>query len=135
MNAVKPSKEGMLICDQVITEAGTNKKSLIGIFERICVSKLPCTHPTLAVYVKFTGAEGTYKFRLELVDLQSDRVIGKSVLPPLVVEDRLASYELVFNLRNLVFQTEGKYEFRIYAEDAVFGAKTFSVAVEQATAV
>ncbi len=135
MNPVKPCKEAMLICDQVITEAATSKKSLIGIFERICVSKLPCAHPALSVYVKFTGAQGAYRFGLELVDLQSDKVIGKSPLPPLAVEDRLGSTELVFNLRNLVFQNEGKYEFRIYADDAMFGAKTFNVAVEQSAAV
>lgn len=135
MNPIKPCKEAMLLCDQVITEAATGKKSLIGVFERICVLKLPCTHPALAVYVKFTGAQGSYQFRLELVDLQSNRVVGASVLPALAVEDRLGSYELVFNLRNTIFQSEGKYEFRIYADDAVFGAKTFSVAVEQVTPV
>ena len=127
MNQVKPSKEAMLICDQIINEAVTNKKSLVGIFEQICAEKLPCTHPDLSVYVKFTGALGDYNFELVLVDLTTDQVIGKAALPTQRVPDKLGSYELVFNLMNLKFQNAGKYEFRIFADGDLFGIKSFSV--------
>lgn len=127
MNKIKPSKEAMLVCDQILTEAGTNKKSLIGIFEQIYVSKLPSHHPNLSVYVKFTGALGEYQFELELVDLQTNQAIGRGELPSQKIEDKLASYELVFNLRNLRFVNEGKYEFRIFSDGEVFGTKSFQV--------
>ena len=133
-NKIKPGKEAMLICDEIITEAGTNKKSLIGIFEQIYVNKLPCVHPSLSVYVKFTGALGAYQFRLELMDLQTDTVIGKGSLPAQSIGDKLSSYELVFHLRNLKFTNAGKYEFRIFADDEIFGTKTFQVVVKPAGA-
>lgn len=127
MNKIKPFKEAMLICDQIITESGTNKKSLIGIFENIGSSAVPFRHDSLSVYVKFTGALGEYQFQLELIDLTTNEVTGRGVLEGFNAHDKLASHELVFNLKGLVFKNAGKYEFRIYANNEVFGAKTFIV--------
>ena len=75
----KPIVNAMLVCDKVITETGTNKKSLIGIFENINAYKFPCIHHFLAVYIKLTDANGRYKFRLELVDLENDSIVGKDI--------------------------------------------------------
>ncbi len=127
MNPIKPTKEAMLLCDSVITEVGTGKKSLIGIFENIITSKCPFSHYRLSVYLKFTSTQGKYVFRLELVDLDKNVIIGKANAPELDVPNKLDSYELTFNLENLAFQHPGKYEFRVYAGDAMFASKTFRV--------
>ncbi len=124
----KPVAKAMLVCDKVITEAGTGKKSLIGIFENINAYKFPCAHHFLAVYVKLTDANGKYKFRLEMVDLEDNSVIGKGEIPEEIeINDPLVSRELIFNLAALKFKHPGKYEFRIRANDEVFGQKTFLV--------
>ena len=127
MAIIKPGKEAMLVCDLIITETGTNKKSLIGIFEHISAAQVPFRHESLSVYVKFTGALGEYQFKLELVDLHTNEVVGRGMTNSLKITDKLSSYELVFNLKGLVFKNAGKYEFRISANDEVFGAKTFTV--------
>ena len=127
-NVIKPCKEAMLVCDSIITEAATNKKSLIGIFEEITCGKLPFRHDSLSVYVKFTGALGDYEFKLELIDLHTNETIGRgSMRGPISIKDKLASFELVFNLRGLMFKHAGKFEFRIYANEDVFATKTFTV--------
>ncbi|MBU0683581.1 MAG: hypothetical protein ABIH85_04605 [Candidatus Omnitrophota bacterium] len=126
--AQKPIVNAMLICDRIITEAGTNKKSLIGIFENISAYKFPCVHHFLAVYIKLTDARGEYKFRLELGDLENDGIIGRAEIPkPIKVENPLAIHDLVFNLAGIKLMHQGKYEFRIFANDEVFGQKTFLV--------
>jgi len=123
-----PKLNAMLICDYVITEHGTNKKSLIGIFENVSAAQFPATHPSLTVYVKLTEAQGHYRFRLDLVDLQTDTAVAKCDLPnELRIDNPLATRELVFNLRGLRFAHPGDYEFRIFANDEVFGQKTFLV--------
>jgi hypothetical protein len=128
MNTPVPRVNAMLICDKVITEVGTNKKSLIGIFENINAYNFPCTHPFLSVYIKLTDARGEYRFSLELVDLETDSVIGKGQIPKAIkIEDPLATKDLVFNLASLKFKHPGKYEFRIYANERIFGQKTFLV--------
>ena len=127
MNPIRPTKEAMLLCDSIITEVGTGKKSLIGIFEYLNTIQFPYPHYQLSVYLKFTSAQGKYIFRLELIDLESNLVIGKANTPELDVPNKLDSYELAFNLGNLVFGHSGKYEFRIYTGDFMFASKTFNV--------
>jgi len=128
IKAPKPKLNAMLICDRVITEAGTNKKSLIGIFENINAYKFPCVHHFLAVYIKFTEANGKYRFRLELVDLENNSVAGRAEIPTEIeISDPLRVHDLVFNLAALKFVHPQKYEFRIFANDEIFGQKTFLV--------
>ncbi|MCB9799774.1 MAG: hypothetical protein H6757_03320 [Candidatus Omnitrophica bacterium] len=123
-----PKTNAMLVCDYVITEQGTNKKSLIGVFENISAGKFPCTHPSLSVYIKLTEGNGVYRFRLELVELKSDRIIGKGELPnDVTMRNPRIAHELVFNLRSLRFNQAGDYEFRIFANDRIFGQKAFVV--------
>jgi hypothetical protein len=123
-----PRINAMLICDYVITEQGTNKKSLIGIFENINALKFPCMHHALTVYIKFTDAMGEYRVRLELVDLKNDKIIAKAESPrQMKVSDPLVAHELVFSLRGLRFQHAGEHEFRVFANDKIFGQKTFRV--------
>ncbi len=129
MSTIKPIKEAMLLCDSIITDAVTGKKSLIGIFENISAPSFPFSHYILSVYIKFNSAQGKYIFRLELIDLDNNLVIGRANTPELDVLNKLDSYELAFNLGNLAFSHPGKYEFRVYAgEDRVpFANKTFNV--------
>lgn len=126
--APTPKSNAMLICDYVITEQGTNKKSLIGVFENIGAASFPCVHHSLSVYIKLTEAQGRYKFRLELVNLQTNTVAGKAEIPQeIVIDHPLKIHELVFNLQGLRFDQAGDYEFRIYSNDKIFGQKMFSV--------
>ena len=111
-----PVPKAMLICDSVITDKETNKKSLIGVFEHINAFKFPCVHHSLAVYIKLTDARGKYRFRLELIDLQNNLTIGKAELPQDInIDDPLRTYELVINLTGLKFKDPGEYEFRVFA--------------------
>jgi hypothetical protein len=124
----KPVANAVLICDKVITEEGTKKKSLIGIFENIGSSKFPCVHYFLSVYVKLTDARGKYKFSLDLVNLETGNKLNRAEIPREVeVPDPLRTHELVFNMGGLKFPSPGKYEFRVMANDEIFGQKTFLV--------
>jgi hypothetical protein len=121
-----PKASAMLICDYVITETETNKKSLIGIFESINAVNFPCVHHFMSVYIKMTDANGAYRFHLELVDLKANTVIATGEIPhEIKIDSPLASHELVFNLKGLRFLHPGEYEFRIYANNRIFGQKTF----------
>jgi len=128
MTTPTPKTNAMLICDYVITERGTNKKSLIGVFENIGAATFPCTHFAMSVYVKLTDAQGSYRFRLDLVDLNEDKTLGKSEMPEEIqIPSPLVAHELVFNLRGVRFAHPGEYEFRIFANGNIFGQKKFIV--------
>ena len=128
MTMAVPKANAMLICDYVITEQGTNKKSLIGIFEHIGTAQFPVTHNSMSVYVKLTDAQGDYQFRLDLADLKNERLIAQCHLPSKIhIEHPLETRELVFNFMGLKFSEPGQYEFRMYANDHIFGQKVFVV--------
>jgi len=127
MYSINPSIKAMLICDRVITEVGTNKKSLIGIFENIASIKFPCIHHSLSVYVNFTDALGKYDFKLELVDVEENKILNSAEIKNANIGDKLSTSELAFNLQGLSFAHPGKYEFRIYANGKFFGAKSFTI--------
>ena len=124
---VKPILKAMLLCDQTLVEEGTNKRSLIGIFDRITASTIPTVHPSMSMYVQFREVEGTFDFTLELYDLGADKVLHRATVKDFKVQDRSRDCELVFNLISVRFERAGEYEFRIYINDAVFGQKSFKL--------
>jgi hypothetical protein len=66
--AVKPVGVALMICDQVITEAGTNKKSLIGIFNQVSAKKFPCRHPRMCIFISLTGGHGKARTQIQCVN-------------------------------------------------------------------
>lgn len=122
-----PDLNAMLICDTVITDRNTGKNSVIGIFDRIWAGSFPATHPSLTVYARIIDAQGQYVFKLELVNLTNNQTIGGGTIPPVEVRDRMVPHDLVFGLHGLTFPTDGRYEFRLYADDHFVGSHSFQV--------
>jgi hypothetical protein len=124
---VKPILKAMLLCDLTIVEKDTHKRSLVGIFDSIRSKQFPSAHPSLSVYVQFREIEGAFDFLLELYDLEEGKVLHKAVIEKFRVQDKSRDCELVFNLMSIRFEHPGDYEFRIYADDFIFGQKSFKV--------
>ncbi len=122
-----PVVKAFLVCDYVIHEQETNKKSCIGIFHHIGARRFPCRHGQLAIYANITDAVGRYVFRLSLVHLKDGREIGSGSTPPLELPDPLQTAELAFRLQNIVFPEPGEYEFRLSCNDELIAQKKVSV--------
>lgn len=121
-----PALNAMLVCDLVIREEVTGKTSLIGIFENVSAHQFPAQCGFLSVYVKLGDAQGEYGIRLELVQLEDLRVIGRGQFRA-TFGDRMIPAELIFQIGNLVFEGRGHYEFRLYANDRWVGSKSLNV--------
>ncbi len=130
-SAVTPYVLAMLLCDMAIIEAGTSKKTLVGIFDRVLWPGAALTL-SVSVYAKLTDAEGHYRFRLDYVHTASDRLLVQSEsTAPLLIPDRLQSYELVLRLPAVVDEP-GLYEFRLFANDVYLGRAAFTAVEVQA---
>ena len=124
-----PSVIAILLCDRIIVEAETHKKTLIGIFERINVpapAKIP-----LAFYARMTDAEGQYKFRVDAISLKDDRRVVRVETSRIQIESRLGVMELGLNLPPVTFPVAGRYEFQLYGNDVYLGHVTVDVAGEK----
>jgi hypothetical protein len=127
VGAPSPVVKAFLVCDAVIHEAGTDKKSCIGIFHRIHARAFPARHGLLAIYANLTDAQGEYTFRLTLSRLRDGREIGGGATPPIRIPDPLHTAELAFRLQDLVFPEPGKYEFILHANGEPIARKEIAV--------
>src|SRR5436305_596684 len=57
----KPVPMAIVICDQIIEDRLTGKKTLVGLFNSIAARSFPCTHATMSVFVSLTEGRGKYK--------------------------------------------------------------------------
>ncbi len=127
-----PALKSLLLCDQIIQEMGTQKKSLIGVFHNIQAPRFPCTHPTLALYASLTDAAGAYTIEVRLVHLATGNELASATLPPLEVRDRLAPAEICIQMQLLQFPAAGKYEVQLFANGDPIGARDFTVSQAEA---
>ncbi len=124
--APRPSVKAVLICDYVIHEALTNKKSLIGIFEQIHLPKFPCGYPRIAVYVNMTDAHGKYVLELRLIG-EDGQQVGTGKTPEVTIDSPLKTFEVALQVQNLMFRKPGVYEFQVFANGDLAATKSFHV--------
>src|SRR5215831_3749962 len=98
---VKPSIQAFLVCDQVIEDSITKKKSLIGLFTHLQAVSFPFQHQQMGLYFCLTDAEGIYHFDIDLVYLNSEQVVCRATLPNIVIGDRLQISDFVFAWKDI----------------------------------
>ena len=123
----KPSIQAFLVCDSVIEESLTKKKSLIGIFTHLQAATFPFQHHQLGLYFCLTDAEGTYHLEIDLVYVNTDQLVCRASLPDIAIHDRLQIADFGINIPALLFPAPGRYEFRLRMNSRVIAQKDFHV--------
>ena len=122
-----PSVQAFLVCDCVIEDSLTKKKSLIGLFTHLQAATFPFQHHQLGLYFCMTDAEGTYHFEIDLVYVNTDQLVCRASLPDIVIGDRLQISDFGNNIPALLFPAPGRYEFRLRMNNRVAAQKDFNV--------
>ena len=108
---VTPYLVAALVCDAAVAEPMTNKKSLIGIFDRIIVTRMPAQR-AMSLYLKLTDAEGYYPLTIDYIYVNTneklaqakgqlranDRTISNDLFisfPPLPIPQRILTQQAV----------------------------------------
>ena len=113
-----PSGLAIIVCDQIIEDKTTGKKSLIGIFNNIASPTFPCRHPALCVFVALTEGHGTYAARLRIANEETG-VTVTDVNGQIQLPDVNMAAELVFNFIGVEFAVPGLYAIEFYCDDAL----------------
>jgi hypothetical protein len=124
---LKPSVQAFLVCDQVIEDSLTKKKSLIGLFTHLQTASFPFQHQQMGLYFCLTDAEGLYHFDIDLVYLNSEQLVCRATLPNIEITDRLQISDFGINIPLLIFPAPGRYEFRLRMEGHLIAQKDFNV--------
>jgi hypothetical protein len=98
----------LLVCDTHILDKHTNKRTLVGLFDRLNTHSLPCRHPALSVFVSLTSGRGEYD--CEIVCRHAEHNEEAFHLRGKVrFKDPMQVVEMVFNVQGVRFQHAGPY--------------------------
>ncbi len=101
-----------VLADSAIV-ARDGKLSVIGIFRNITLRKIPAVFPKFSVVAIISQLDKPIKIKIEVMDLKENVVIAKlpegNLVPPKMGED----VQMVVDLVNVPFKTEGQHEVRI----------------------
>lgn len=115
-NTPAPVCLAFLLCDYVISDEGTKKKTVVGLFDTIWVKGFPAQHRRAVLYVRLIGAEGQYDATVEYVNVSTEEVLGRAV-GKIEVQDRHRPAEFVVEVGPLDIPTAGEYEFRLWLNE------------------
>lgn len=123
-----PTLVSLLVCDQVIDDKLTNKKSAIGLFNTVLVRSVPTRLHQLAVMATLTEITGRTPVQLRLMRDEDNSVLmqtkGHVDAPnPLVMVD------LVFAMQGVPVAKAGQYAFELLSRGELLGRRRFQVVV------
>ena len=120
----------MVICDSVITDEVTHKKSLIGIFNSLFAKEFPVHHPMLSIYVTVTDGRGKMPCLLRMIYLEDDKELF-CLKGQIEMTDPMATAELVYTVTRVLFEKPGSYAIEFLIDNVLIGTKTIKVTSNQ----
>jgi hypothetical protein len=121
-----PEVLAMVLCDLVITDAETNKKSLIGLFDRVETASLPCVLHELHLYLCLTDGHGRLSAAVACVLADDGELLFRGEAQ-VEFSDPLQVVELHFIFPNALFPRIGQYRFQFFADDQLLRERKFFV--------
>jgi len=122
-----PVVKAFLICDQVIHDAQSGKKTLVGVFHELRAEQFPAVHPVLWIYANLTDARGKYAFEIRFFDIERNTVLGQGTPPEITIPGPLQTTELSAQLRNIALPGPGTYEFQLLVNGDLIATKAIRV--------
>lgn len=122
-----PIVKAFLICDQIIHDAQTGKKTLVGVFHELRADRFPAVHPVLWIYANLTDARGNYSFEIRFFDVERNNVLGRGNPPEINIPGPLQTTELSAQLRNIQLPGPGTYEFQLITNGDLIATKAIRV--------
>jgi hypothetical protein len=121
----EPVLLAILFADRVITE-NTNKKGIIGTFDKFISPIFPASFPAWAIYVAVTNIAGNHTFRINLTHVDTNTVI-LPINGDLNSSGLEQSIELTFNLTGIPFPYSGKYNLSVFIDNDLIGSRVLLV--------
>jgi hypothetical protein len=121
-----PEVLAMILCDQIITDVDTNKKSLIGLFDQVETATLPCLVHELHVYLSLTDGHGSLPLLLTCVAEDDGEELFRGTAA-VEFQSPLRVVELQFVFPNARFPRAGEYRFQLAAAGQILRERKFLV--------
>jgi|GEM_PF-1782381 len=132
-----PSCKAAILCDQAIRDAGTQKWTLVGLWDRIQISKepskdAPIFHNQIGLYFYLVDTSvGEFPWMIELLHFGDLIECDFELKGKVVVKDELLPLELGVNFRRVPIKAVGSYTFRLWINGKAVGDKDFKVVINK----
>lgn len=124
--AALPTLVTLLICDQVIDDRLTNKKSAIGLFNAVLVRRFPATIQQMVVMAALTEIQSQADVELRLVrDSDNETLFQAQEL--VRAPSPLATVDLLFALQGIQIPAAGQYGIELLSRQHLLGRRRFQV--------
>jgi hypothetical protein len=120
----------MIICDTVIDDRLSGKKSLIGLFDAIATTQLPCVVNEMFIFLSLTEGYGEMELKLRCVNAATDEELFHAQAQ-VNFPDPLAVVELNLGFRGCEFPTPGEYRFQLLADHSLLCERKFHISQVQ----
>ena len=124
----KPSCLALILCEAVIEDKLTNNKSLIGLFNQVQAHQLPIIHAKMCIVISLSGGHGKVPITLKMSSLSTGEDVFQAA-GEVVFNDPLSVCDLVFELRQVPFKTEGAYAINVFYNNIPLIERRFLVTV------
>jgi hypothetical protein len=125
-----PSVVSLLLCDQVIDDKLTGKKSAIGIFNTIMASQIPTTIQQMVILASVTEISGQAGVELRLIRDTDNQMLfgGKGTVE---APNPLAVVDLLFAMHGVHIPEAGQYAFELLSGGELLARRRFQVRLRQ----
>ncbi|MFQ5804878.1 MAG: hypothetical protein ACE5I3_00345 [Phycisphaerae bacterium] len=123
-----PTLVSLLICDQVIDDRLSNKKSAIGLFNTVLVPSVPTRIQQMAVMATLTEISGRTPLQLRLMRDEDNRVLLQTQ-GHVDAPDPLVMVDLVFAMQGVPVGSAGQYAFELLSQGELLGRRRFQVRI------
>lgn len=123
-----PSLLAALLCDQVIVDQLTQKKTLVGLFEAVTFASFPASYGGFFLFARMTDAEQQMNLKIRLVRLDEDKALAE-IATIVTVEgiSRLSIFDVMMQLPALPFDRVGRYELQLFSDEVYLGRTVIEV--------
>ena len=115
-----PTLLAFIVCDTVIQDAATQKRTLVGVFDRIASPKVPFPINNLGLYAKLVEGSGSYEMKVRLVNLKDESPVME-IKAAVQWNEPDKPMELGINFAGIPVTEFGTYEFQLYANEVFVG--------------
>lgn len=122
---MNPVVTATLLCDQVIVDALSGKKSLIGIFDRISATDFPSVHTRMVLFVSMTEWHGNKNWRVRIQDSQLHIIFNIEGTHEHL--DPLQPVDFMFDMVGIIFPSEGDYQLEVSVDGTFISQRSIIV--------
>jgi hypothetical protein len=122
-----PSLISLLLCDQVIVDVRTGKKTIVGLFESINLIEIPSKFGGFTLFVRLADTEGCYVFRVNVVDLSQDKTLATITTSEASPPGNARYVDLLLTVPPVPFERPATHEIQFFANDVYLGRSLIDV--------